>query len=333
MNRKAVVAILLCFMILFALSGCAGKSAESPASAASYSYASEESAMDVADADYGVASSTTQDAGAGESVDASETLNDADVRKIVYNAELALTTDDPQAALDTLTAKTAALGGYVSNSYVTMDDDGASRSTATFKVPAASLDELVGAAKDTGAVNNYRLYSDDISLSYYDIQARLKNAQAEEKQLLEILSRCESIEDILAVRQSISSVRADIESYTAQINLWDNLVSYATLELTIYRTQKAAVAQEKELLQLWKASDVWNKMSRGFINSARFMVNAVGAIGIFLAIAIVPAGIVFLVVVLPILIRRKKRRLQKLADNSAPAEPEAEAPDTERMNE
>ena len=72
------------------------------------------------------------------------------------------------------------------------------------------------------------------------MQARLNNAKAEEQQLLEILAQCKTIEEILAVRQSLTSVRADIESYTAQMNLWDNLVSYATLNVTINRTPKTA---------------------------------------------------------------------------------------------
>ncbi|MDO9299900.1 MAG: hypothetical protein Q7T89_00890, partial [Anaerolineales bacterium] len=69
------------------------------------------------------------------------------------------------------------------------------------------------------------------------------------------------------------------------MNLWDNLVSYATLNITINRTPKTAVEGENELIAMWKASDVWQKMSRGFQNSARFVVNAIGAIGIGRAFA------------------------------------------------
>ena len=144
------------------------------------------------------------------------------------------------------------------------------------------------------------------------MQARLNNAKAEEAQLLQILAKCETVEDILAVRQSLTSVRADIESYTAQMNLWDNLVSYATLNVTINRTPKTAVEGENDLIQIWKASDVWNRMARGFQNSARFVVNAIGAIGIFIAVAIIPAGVLFLVIGLPIIAHKKKKHKSPL---------------------
>jgi hypothetical protein len=224
-----------------------------------------------------------------------------------------MTTDDPALSLETLIAKAKALGGYVSGSYTSTDERGANYATATLKVPADKLEELVTAANELGKVDDYRLSSDDISLSYYDMQARLDNAKAEEQQLLDILARCETVEDILAVRQSLTSVRADIESYTAQMNLWDNLVAYATLNVNISRTPMTAVEGEKDLIQLWKASDVWDKMSRGFTNSVRFVANALGAIGIFLAVAAIPAGVLFLLIGLPIILHKINKRKKAAA--------------------
>ncbi len=225
-----------------------------------------------------------------------EMPQDADVRKIVYNAYMSVTADDPAAALQLLTEKTQALGGYLSGSYTTNDELGAVSCSATLKVPADKLETLVAAAGDIGKVNSYQLSSDDISLSYYDIQARLGSAEAEEAQLLELLKSSKTVEEVLAVRESLARVRSDIESYRGQINLWDNLVAYATLDITVNRTPRAAVEGEGELIALWKASDVGKKMSLGFQNSLRFVVNAVGAIGIFLAYALVPVGLVLGVV-------------------------------------
>ena len=127
-------------------------------------------------------------------------------------------------------------------------------------------------------------------------------------------------------------MRADIESYTAQINLWDNLVSYATLNITINRTPKTAVEGENDLIQLWKASDVWSRMTRGFQNSIRFVVNAIGAIGIFLAVAVIPAGVLFLLIGLPIIAHKKNKR-KKAAALKAQQPASAEPDDTVKKNE
>lgn len=311
-TKRTLIALILCAVLLVSF-GCAAAPMATSSESVSYAddakgssnmaVAREESAM--APAAAAADASVTQTTG--------EPTGDFDVRKIVYNADMTVTADDPAAALNALMEKAKSLSGYISGSYSTTDDQGTTYAYATLKVPADQLDALITAANALGKVNDYRLSSDDISQSYYDIQARLTSAKAEEQQLLEILAKCETVEDILAVRQSLSSVRADIESYTGQIRLWDNLVAYATLNITINRTPKTAVEGENELITMWKASDVWNKMSRGFQNSARFVVNAIGAIGIFIAIALIPAGVLFLLIGLPIILHKKNKRKKAAA--------------------
>jgi len=330
-NKRAWIALLVSIVMLLSI-GCASKAAEqsiAPASGASYDTSYAEPAMEAV-ASESFSSSDSSQANAPQSE--TDPAGDFDVRKIVYNANMTITADDPELVLNNLVAKAESFGGYVSGSYTRTDDLGATVSTATLKVPASQLDDLVTAAKAAGKVDEYQLNSDDISLSYYDMQARLDNAKAEEQQLLEILAKCETVEEILAVRESLTSVRADIESYTAQMNLWDNLVAYATLYLTINRTPKTAVEGEKDLIQIWKASDVWNKMARGFTNSARFVVNALGAIGIFLAIAAVPAGVLFLAIGLPIILHKKKKR-KKIEELKRTAQSAPEPDDTTKLNE
>ncbi|MEN6340574.1 MAG: DUF4349 domain-containing protein [Clostridiaceae bacterium] len=331
-NRRAWIALIVSVVMLLTV-GCASRTADQSSAVSSsaggtYDTSYAEPAMEAASSESFVSADSDQASAPQSETDPD---SDFDVRKIVYNANMTITADDPEQTLNELIAKTESLGGYLSGSYTTTDDLGATVSTATLKVPADQLETLVTAAKAAGKVDEYQLNSDDISLSYYDMQARLENAESEEQQLLEILAQCETVEEILAVRESLSSVRSDIESYTAQMNLWDNLVSYATLYVTINRTPKTAVEGEKELIQIWKASDVWNKMARGFSNSARFVVNALGAIGIFLAIAAVPAGVLFLAIGLPIILHKKKKR-SLAAEKAKQAEDSAEPDETTKQN-
>ena len=326
--HRTWIALALCGTMLLTL-GCASR-----ASNDTTAYVSEPASYDEA-----AAPQEQKDSGYAMSEEASGTATtqtgeqtDFDVRKIVYNADMTVTADDPEKALSDLLAQAEALGGYVSGSYTTTDDLGTYYCTASLKVPADKLEALVTAAEAAGKVEDYRLSSDDISLSYYDIQARLDNAKSEEEQLLEILAQCKTVEEILAVRESLSSVRADIESYTGQINLWDNLVAYATLNVTINRTPKTAVEGESNLIQIWKASDVWDRMSRGFQNSARFVVNALGAIGIFLAVIAIPAGVLFLIIGVPIIVYNKKKK-KRIAAEKAKSAPKAEPDDTTKQNE
>ncbi|MEN6637349.1 MAG: DUF4349 domain-containing protein [Clostridiaceae bacterium] len=329
-TKRALIALVLCTVLLTSI-GCA---ASSPAQSDAVYAEPASGAYDMAAPEAEKAASNTVSTNESGTVtqQTGEQTGDFDVRKIVYTADMTVTVDDPAAALNTLLEKAKALGGYVSGSYSTTDEAGTNYAYSTLKVPADQLEALITAANALGKVNDYRLSSDDISQSYYDIQARLDNAKAEEQQLLEILAKCETVEDILAVRQSLTSVRADIESYTAQMKLWDNLVAYATLNITISRTPMTAVEGENKLITMWKASDVWNKMTKGFQNSARFVVNAIGAIGIFLAVAVIPAGILFLLIGVPIIVHKKNKR-KKAAALKAQQLASAEPDNTVQKNE
>jgi len=235
---------------------------------------------------------------------------DVSIRKIIYNAYMYVIADDPAKAMEAVLAENTALGGYLANSNTSSDDDGLSYVYLTLKVPAERLDQLVSAAEGVGKVKDYNLSSDDITLNYYDIEARLNTAKAEEKQLLTILESCTTVEEILQVRESLTAVRSDIESYQAQINAWDNLVAYATLELNIRRTPKSQESADRELLSIMKLDDLMEDISYGFQNSLRFIVNALGTVLIIVAVLIVPAGILFLCIGLPIILhKRRKKRL------------------------
>ena len=323
-RSAALVAALFTLLGLAACNG--GTSSKSVSSDEAYpmeAYVTEASYD--SDISYSVASSNgTAMAVTAESMPDDEAITaDAATRKIIYDASLEVVAAAPQAAADAVILKAGALGGYVAESYSYSDDDGVYRVYVSIRVPSESLDSLVTEAEATGKVESYSLSSNDITMSYYDIAARLESAKAEEQQLLLVLAQCETVEDILLVRESLSAVREDIESYQARINTWDNLVSYATLSLSVSRTPRSvASAEENTLISLLEASEVGEAIVLAFRNSARFVVNAVYVIGIGLGYAILPCTLLFLVIGLPIILctRAKRRKRAKMAAALAEAQ-------------
>lgn len=229
------------------------------------------------------------DAPAAEAIVAEEVETYA--KKIIYTAYLRLRADVPAETAAAANEACAALGGYMSASYITTFDDGEGYASATLKVPADRLETLLDQIAALGTQEERNLFSDDVTQSYYDIQARLNTAKTEEKTLLALLSDCETVEEVLLVREQLASVRAQIESYQTSIDLWDHQVAYATVELTVEETEKTAVAGESSTVELWKASDVGRRIVNGFDNSWRFLVNAVSAVGIALSYLLLPCAV------------------------------------------
>ncbi len=53
--------------------------------------------------------------------------------------------------------------------------------------------------------------SQDVTEQYTDLQARLNNAKATEKQYLALLDKAATVEDMLSIQDSLSRVRTEIE--------------------------------------------------------------------------------------------------------------------------
>ena len=286
--------ILIALAVLLLVSGCGAKHASyvsAPAAAAEMAYADDYEYYAEAPAAAAYGSSNSM-ASYEEKKPEPEPEQAAEYgKKIIYNGYMTIRADDPSEALNSIKVMCESAGGYLSSSYSRTNGNGSAYATATFRIPADKLEQFMADIATVGEQTESNISSDDITQSYYDIQARLNSAKAEEQQLLALYDKCESIEDILKVREQLASVRSQIESYQATINVWNSQVSYATLELTIRETEKTPVQEKKPLIEVWKASDVWNKMKTGVQNSGRFLLNALYAVGIFLAYLIVPVVI------------------------------------------
>ncbi len=314
MKRKNICILALCLMLLLS-AGCSAKASSStahyvsaPAAAAGESYYAEE-----ADSYVGMDYESAKEPNSMPVPDPSDQKSAAqNGSKIIYNSDVSIRCDDPAQALNRAIELCASYGGYLANSYMNAGDDNfPSYANATLRVPADRLDALISGVKGLGKVEYSNINSDDISQAYYDISARLEATKAEEASLLKLLNECTNVEEVLMVRQELLDVRQQIESYQTKINRWDNQVSYATLTLNIQETVKPAVEKEKEPIELWKSSDVWKKIKLGFSNSWRFAVNAIYAIGIAIAYALIPiiliGAIVFGIVKLIVFLARKSK--------------------------
>ena len=114
--KRTLIALVLCTVLLTSI-GCAASPARSDAvyaepASGTYDMAApqEEKAASSAISANDASSATQQ---------SEQPTGDFDVRKIVYNADMTVTVDDPAAALSVLVEKAKTLGGYVSGSYST----------------------------------------------------------------------------------------------------------------------------------------------------------------------------------------------------------------------
>lgn len=221
--RPIIVALLA--MTFFLLTACSSESQQSSDSPLAYSQHEMAAAMAVP---------------ASEESEDYMPPPDAD-RKIVSTVNISLLVEETEATLAAIDALVDAAGGYIAqtNLYQSSQDAEQLEGSLTLRVPA---EHLTGALEQLSSlavkVESQSMNRQDVTDQYVDIQARLQNLEATEKELRSLLAEVRarpeaSAEDILAVHRSLTQIRGEIEQLQGRINLLDNTVALSTITVNL----------------------------------------------------------------------------------------------------
>ena len=85
----------------------------------------------------------------------------------------------------------------------------------------------------------YRSQSaEDVSEHYYDMESRLETAKIKLDRLQELLTKAETMEDIITLENAISDVEYQIEALSGQLRHYDALIDYATIYVQLSEVYK-----------------------------------------------------------------------------------------------
>ena len=151
-------------------------------------------------------------------------------RSLIIRVEIGLEVPEGQVGQAASAVERVAVskGGWVEYSMVTDE-----YATVTVRVPVESLDAALAEIRQIGTVKSETRSATDVTDQLVDLDARLRNAKAEEQRLLEILSKAETVNEILQVEDRLSYVRERIERLEAQKKMLEEQVDYATVTVTI----------------------------------------------------------------------------------------------------
>jgi hypothetical protein len=144
-------------------------------------------------------------------------------------------------------AKTAALlrqaandfGGFVSDARLSGGDDVRSASLE-LRIPAERLEEFRAGFSQYGTILSDSEKAEDVTEQRADLSARLRNARAQEKRLLDLLSdRTGSLADVIAAEKALAEIRDTIERLDAQHEVLEGQIRLATVKIQIVRHGEA----------------------------------------------------------------------------------------------
>ena len=135
--------------------------------------------------------------------------------------------------MDRARAVAESLGGFVEH----LSSSGGSetpRADLTIRIPQTGFSDALERIESLGEVQFRNLGSEDVTEQFIDLGARLKSSMAEEKSLLALLERSNSVTEILTVERELTRVRADIERAQGRLNFLERRVDLATIQVSLF---------------------------------------------------------------------------------------------------
>jgi hypothetical protein len=168
-----------------------------------------------------------------EEPSAGQTAAEVDQR-IIKTGYLDLVVDDVSESASKITGLASGMGGFVQDSSVSEREDGTHFGSVTVRVPAEQFEDALSKIKEFATlVKTETSQGQDVTEQYTDLQAQLRNAQAQETEYLEILKKAQKVEDILAVQQYLGQIRSQIESLQGRIKYLENVTTYSTISASL----------------------------------------------------------------------------------------------------
>jgi hypothetical protein len=145
--------------------------------------------------------------------------------------------------------------------------------TVTMRVPAKEFDNVIAAIKKVGTVDSLNIKTDDVSEEYVDLESRLKNYQAQEAQLLAIMTKAQNVEETLKVMEQLTLVQGEIEVIKGRMQYLDNRVDFSTITVTV-QEPGAVVPPSDE----WGFIDALRTAGKAFVGTINGLIIITGAL-------------------------------------------------------
>ena len=204
-------------------------------------------------------------------------------KKIIKTGSLSLKVEQAETAAEAIANIAKVNKGEVASSNFYESTRGVKSGAITIRVPYNNFDAAFSEIKKVATqVVSEASNAQDITAEYIDLEARLKNTQAEESSFVALLNRSGKIEEILAVTSEVARVRGEIEQLQGQIRYLNSQTDMSTITANLTEDVEIATASQD-----WRPWQVIKISVKRLIASGQNFIDGL---------------IAFLIVVLPALI-------------------------------
>jgi len=236
-------------------------------------------------------------------------------RLVIKNANLTIVVPDPTVSMNNISLMADEMGGFVvsANMYQQTLSGGIEvpRASITIRVPAEKLNQALDRIRSESDQDpqTESLSSQDVTNEYVDLQSRLKNLEAAEVELTQIMQEAHRTEDVLAVYNQLVSMREQIEVIKGQMKYFEQSAALSAISIELV----ADASIQPIEIGGWKPAGVAKEAIESMLKAMQALVSALIWIILFLLPILLVLFIVFILPLILIFRVWRKRRQHKKA--------------------
>lgn len=205
-------------------------------------------------------------------------------RMIVRSAQMRIVVGDTTKTVDAVTKAVEAMGGFVAGSNIWREGE-LMRATLTLRVPSEKLTTVLASVRGLARrVDNETIASQDVSQEYVDLASQVRNLEATEVELRELLTvarqNSRKAAEVLEVHQQLTLIRGQIEQTRGRMRYLSEVASLASITLEVVPDAIAQPVVERG----WQPVVIVKDAIRALVGS----LQAIATVGIWVLLYVVP---------------------------------------------
>jgi len=192
-------------------------------------------------------------------------------KKIIKDGDLTVKTEQINASkkgIDNLLKK---LSAYYETEDLQNSDEVISYDLK-IRIPSANFEKLISTLENgKDEIERKNIKARDVTEEFVDIETRLANKRDYLKRYKELLSKAQTVKDILTVEENIRNLQEEIESKEGRLKYLSDQVTFSTLNIHLYQEKEPTDKNQDSFLAKTKTS-----LKQGWTSIVDFMLWAMG---------------------------------------------------------
>ena len=234
------------------------------------------------------------ESGSTESGDAAD--GQSSNRKIIYTGNISLQSLEYEKSAESIHGKITGYGGFIESEDTSNDDPywyykertgSASQKTrrnmnVTARIPADKFDAFMKDLENDGQVISTSVNARNISVKYANHEASRKALEIEQKRLLDMMEKAETVEYMIAVEARLTDVERELNDEKTQLSDMDRDVNFSTVYISLqevfeYSEQVVEISYGEKLKKAFSRAvsdfvEFWGDLILGIVETFPFLI-------------------------------------------------------------